>query len=116
MAQIFAYIVHKDGVADDSALELVTAAKKLDAGVEAIAVVTGSGAELDTVCNEMAASYKEVYKIDNEALAYPNAEVVRKALLSVLPADAIVLVPIIHWVWIWLLACPSRWIQHLSLM
>ena len=26
MAQIFAYIVHKDGVADDTALELLTAA------------------------------------------------------------------------------------------
>ncbi len=93
MAQIFAYIVHKDGVADDTALELVAAAKKLDASVDAIAVVTGSGAELDTVCNDVAASYKEVYKIDNEALAYPNAEVVRKALVNVLPADGIVLVP-----------------------
>ncbi|NQU63144.1 MAG: electron transfer flavoprotein subunit alpha/FixB family protein [SAR324 cluster bacterium] len=93
MAQIFAYIVHKDGVADDTALELVAAAKKLDAGVDAIAVVTGSGANLDTVCNEVAASYKEVYKIDNDALAYPNAEIVRKALLSVLPADGIVLIP-----------------------
>ncbi|MBT3224870.1 MAG: electron transfer flavoprotein subunit alpha/FixB family protein [Deltaproteobacteria bacterium] len=93
MAQIFAYIVHKDGVADDTALELVVAAKKLDASVDAIAVVTGSGAELDTVCNDVAASYKEVYKIDNEALAYPNAEVVRKALVNVLPADGIVLVP-----------------------
>jgi len=89
MAQIFAYIVHKDGVLDDSAMELVTAAKKL--GGEAIAVVTGSG--VDAVCTEAAASYKEVYKIDNEALAYPNAEVVRKALLSVLPSDAIVLIP-----------------------
>ena len=93
MAQIFAYIVHKDGVADDTALELVAAAKKLDASVDAIAVVTGSGAELDTVCNDVAASYKEVYKIDNEALAYPNAEVVRKALVNVLPADGIVLIP-----------------------
>ena len=93
MAQIFAYIVHKDGVADDTALELVVAAKKLDASVDAIAVVTGSGAELDTVCNDVAASYKEVYKIDNEALAYPNAEVVRKALVNVLPADGIFLVP-----------------------
>jgi electron transfer flavoprotein alpha subunit len=89
MAQIFAYIVHKDGVLDDTALELVTAAKKL--GGEAIAVVTGSG--VDAVCTEAAASYKEVYKIDSEALAYPNAEVVRKALLSVLPSDAIVLIP-----------------------
>ncbi|MBU2647091.1 electron transfer flavoprotein subunit alpha/FixB family protein [bacterium] len=93
MAQIFAYIVHKDGVADDTALELVAAAKKLDAGTAATAVVTGTGAELDAVCTEMAASYKEVYKIDNAALAYPNAEVVRKALVSVLPADAIVLIP-----------------------
>jgi len=93
MAQIFAYIVHKDGVADDSALELLTAAKKLDAAAQPIAVVTGSGADLDKVCNEMAASYKEVYKISNEALAYPNAEVVRKALLSVLPSDSIVLIP-----------------------
>lgn len=93
MAQIFAYIVYKDGVADDSALELVTAAKKLDASAEPIAVVTGSGADLDKICTEMAASYKEVYKIDNEAMAYPNAEVVRKALVSLLPADGIVLVP-----------------------
>ena len=93
MAQIFAYIIHKDGVADDTALELVAAAKKLDPGVDAVAVVTGSGANLETVCNDVAASYKEVYKIDNEALAYPNAEVVRKALLNVLPADGIVLVP-----------------------
>ena len=31
MARIFAYIVHKDGVADDSAAELLAAAKKIDA-------------------------------------------------------------------------------------
>lgn len=93
MAQIFAYIVHKDGVADDSALELITAAKKIDTSAEVIAVVTGSGANLDTVCNEMAASYKEVYKIDNEGLAYPNAEIVRKVLVNILPADAIALIP-----------------------
>ncbi len=93
MAQIFAYIVHKDGVADDTALELVAAAKKLDASVDLIAVVTRSGAELDTVCSDVAASYNEVYKIDNKALAYPNAEVVRKELVNVLPVDGIVLVP-----------------------
>jgi electron transfer flavoprotein alpha subunit len=34
-----------------------------------------------------------VWKIDNEALAYPNAEVVRKALLNILPADCILLTP-----------------------
>ena len=93
MAQIFAYITHKDGVADDSALELAAAAKKIDAGAAVTAVVTGSGADLDTVCNEMAASYSEVWKLDNEALAYPNAEVIRKLLVALLPADAIVLLP-----------------------
>ena len=34
MAQIFAYIVHKGGVADDSALELAAAAKKIDVDAE----------------------------------------------------------------------------------
>jgi len=93
MAQIFAYITHKEGVADDSALELVAAAKKIDAGASINAVVTGSGANLDTVCNEIASSYTEVWKIDNEALAYPNAETIRKVLVDLLPADAIILLP-----------------------
>ena len=31
MSRIFAYIAHKGGVADDSALELIAAAKKIDA-------------------------------------------------------------------------------------
>ncbi len=93
MAKIFAYIVHKDGVADDSALELITAAKKIDGGAEVTALVTGSGADLDKVCNEMAESYKEVYKLDNEAMAYPNAEVIRKALVNILPADSIIIIP-----------------------
>ncbi len=93
MAQIYAYIVHKDGVADDSALELITAAQKIDAGTGVTAIVTGSGENLDRVCNEMAESYKEVYKIDNDAFAYPNAEVIRKVLVNILPGDSIVLVP-----------------------
>ena len=93
MAKIFAYIVHKDGVADDSALELITAAKKIDGGAEVTALVTGSGADLDKVCNEMAESYKEVYKLDNETMAYPNAEVIRKALVNILPADSIIIIP-----------------------
>ncbi len=91
MAQIFAYIVHKDGVADDSALELVGAAKKLDAGADVNALVVGSG--VDGICNEMAASYKEVWKIDKHDVAYPNAEIIRGMLLNVLPNDAIVLMP-----------------------
>ena len=38
----------------------------------------------------------EVWKIANEALAYPNAELVRKALVNVLPPDSILLVPHEH--------------------
>ena len=89
--QVFAYIVHKNGVADDTAMELLAAAAKIDAGVPVTAVVTGAGAELDGVCNTLTASYPEVWKIDNPALAYPNAEIIRKALVNILPAGAIVL-------------------------
>jgi electron transfer flavoprotein alpha subunit len=93
MGQIFAYITYKGGVADDSALELVAAAKKIDAGASVTAIVTGSGGDCDAVCNEVAASYSEVWKIDSDAISYPNAEVVRKALVNILPGDSIVLVP-----------------------
>jgi electron transfer flavoprotein alpha subunit len=91
--QIFAYIKHAQGIADDSAKELVMAAKKINAGAPVTAVVTGTGADLDKVCKDMTAFYNAVWKIDNAALAYPNAEVVRKALVNVLPKDAIVLLP-----------------------
>jgi electron transfer flavoprotein alpha subunit len=91
--QVFAYITHKEGVADDSALELVAAAGKIFPDATVTAIVTGSGENLDTACNAMAASYNEVWKFDNEALAYPNAEVIRKLLVNTLPGDAIVLVP-----------------------
>lgn len=91
--QVFAYITHKEGVADDSALELVAAAGKIFPDAPVTAIVTGSGDNLDAVCNAMAASYNEVWKFDNETLAYPNAEVIRKLLANTLSADAIVLVP-----------------------
>ena len=92
MAHIFAYIVHKGGVADDSAFELAAAARKIDAAASPTAILTGWGAELDAACNSLCASYPEIWKIANKALAYPNAELVRKALLKVLPSDSIVLV------------------------
>jgi electron transfer flavoprotein alpha subunit len=91
--QVFAYITHKEGVADDSALELVIAAGKIIPDAPVTAIVTGSGGNLDAVCNEMAASYQEVWKFDNDALAYPNAEIIRKLLANVLPNDAVVLMP-----------------------
>ncbi|BBO93141.1 electron transfer flavoprotein subunit alpha/FixB family protein [Desulfosarcina ovata] len=92
MADIYAYINHKNGVADDSALELIEAAKKIDAGAAVTAIVTGSGSELDQVADAVAATYPKVLKFNADALAYPNAEVVRKLLVNVLPADAILLV------------------------
>src|SRR5208337_2776445 len=92
MARIFAYIVHKNGIVDDSAFELAAAARKIDSAASPIAILTGSGADLDAACAALGAVYSEIWKIDNQALAYPNAELVRKALLKVLPSDSIVLV------------------------
>ena len=91
MAQIFSYILHKDGVVDDTALELAAAAKKIDAGATPNAIVVGAGDSLDAVCNEMAASYGEVWKVANDAITYPDAEMIRKLLVNILPADSIVL-------------------------
>ncbi len=54
MARIFAYIVHKAGVVDDSAAELAAAATKIDAAASPTAVVVGSGPELDAVCESSA--------------------------------------------------------------
>jgi electron transfer flavoprotein alpha subunit len=96
MARIFAYIAHKGGIADDSAAELVATAKKIDPAASPVAVVTGWGTELDAVCESLRASYGEVWKITNQALAYPNAELVRKALVSVLPSGGIVLISHSH--------------------
>jgi electron transfer flavoprotein alpha subunit len=96
MARIFAYIVHRGGVADDSTAELLAAAGKIDAAQSPTAVVTGWGADLDAVCETLRTSFAEVWKIGNEALAYPNAELVRKALVGVLPSGSIVLVPHAH--------------------
>ena len=93
MTQVFAYIVHNGGVADDSALELVNAAKQIQPDAAPVAIVTGSGAELDAVCNEVAATYPEVWKFDSVSLAYPNAEVIRQLLVNALPGDAVVLLP-----------------------
>jgi electron transfer flavoprotein alpha subunit len=95
-ARIFAYIEHKDGLADDSAAEFLSAAKKIDAAASPTAIVAGFGAGLDTVCTSLLGSYAEVWKVANEALAYPNAELVRQALVAILPAGSILLVPHDH--------------------
>jgi len=90
-AHIFAYIVHKDGIVDDCAFELAGAARKIDPAALPTAIIAGWGTELDDACSALGAAYPEIWKIANEALAHPNAELVREALLQVLPAKSIVL-------------------------
>ncbi len=89
--QIFAYIVHKEGVADDSALELLAAAKKIVPDASVTAIIAGSGGDVDAVCNKVAPSFQEVWKIDNDAVSYPNAEIIRGMLTRILPEGSIVL-------------------------
>jgi electron transfer flavoprotein alpha subunit len=91
-ARIFVYVAHKNGVAEDSAAELLAAAEKIDPAASATAVVTGTGPELDAVCESLRASYGEVWKIANESIAYQNAELIREALVKVVPAGSVVLV------------------------
>ena len=90
--QLFAYITHKNGVADDSAQELAAAASKIAPGASVTAVVTGSGDGLDAVCSELTASFGEVIKVDRVELSYPNAELIRKVLTSLLPEESVVLI------------------------
>jgi len=90
-AKVYVYVAHKDGKADDSALELATAAQSLFPGCTPIALVAGSG--VDAVCQEVAASFGEVWKFDQAALAYPNAELLRPLLVKVLAAGSMLLLP-----------------------
>jgi electron transfer flavoprotein alpha subunit len=96
MARIFSYVVHQGGIPDDSAVEMVAAAKKIDPSATVTAIVTGAGPELDAVCDAVCASFGEVWKISGDAISYPNAEVVRKALVNIVPPGSILLVPHNH--------------------
>lgn len=91
MPRIFAYIAHKNGVLDDSAAELIAAARKIDAAAAPTAILMGSGPGLQSICSEVQKLYPEVWLVSNEALAYPNAELIRKALTKVLPPGALTL-------------------------
>jgi electron transfer flavoprotein alpha subunit len=94
--RIFAYVTHKDGVADDSAAEILAAAGKIDPTATVTAVVTGYGPELDMVSEKLRSSYAEVWKVASESLSYPNAELIRQALVTILPAGSLVLLPHNH--------------------
>jgi electron transfer flavoprotein alpha subunit len=96
MARIFAYIAHQEGVTDDSATELIAAAKKIDAAVQPTAIVFGTGPEVDRACASLQSIYADVWKVASEAFAYPNAELIRKAMTKLIPAGSFVLIPHEH--------------------
>jgi electron transfer flavoprotein alpha subunit len=83
-------------VVDDCAAELFAAARRIDPSASPTAVLTGSGPTLDAACESVRRIFPEVWKIAHESLAYPNAELVRQALVALLPRNTIVLVPHDH--------------------
>lgn len=93
MARIFVYIAQGKGVPDDRAIELLAAAKKIDANAPITAIVPGSAPDLDLACSSLSSSYSEVWKIEHDSLSYPNAELVREALAKILPGNIILLLP-----------------------
>ena len=92
-AKVFVLIAHTAGKADDSTLELASAAKAMFPECAATALVMGSAADAAAVAREAAASFAEVWSFGQECLAYPNAELLRPLLVKALPAGAVVLMP-----------------------
>lgn len=90
-AKVFIYVAHGEGKADDSALELVTAAQSLFPGSSPVAVVAGAG--VDPVCLEVAPFVAEVWKFDQAAFAWPNAELLRPLFVKTIPPGSMVLLP-----------------------
>ena len=90
-AKVFVYIAHQNGQADDSALELLSAAGTLFPGSTPVALVAGSG--IGSVAQAMTAAFPEVWSFDAPVLSYPNAELLRPLLVKALPAQAVVLLP-----------------------
>jgi electron transfer flavoprotein alpha subunit len=86
---VFVLITHANGKADDSTLELVSAARTMFPGSAPVALVLGSA--IAPVAQEAAASFPEVWSFDQAALAYPNAELMRPLLAKVVPAGSVVL-------------------------
>jgi electron transfer flavoprotein alpha subunit len=89
--RIFVYVAHSGERADDTAFELVTAARAMFPGAIAVALVAGSN--VDAVCQQAAGSFGEVWKFDDPALAYPNAELLRLLFVKVVPAGSVLLLP-----------------------
>ena len=96
MPRIFTYIEHRAGVPDDTATELAAAAARIDGSAAPTAILTGAGPDLAAAANALKATHAEIWTIAADALAHPNAELARQALVAVLPPGSIVLVPHAH--------------------
>jgi electron transfer flavoprotein alpha subunit len=93
---VFAYVLHKSGTADDTALELAAASAAIDTAVTVTAIAAGNGPDLDKVCQGIAGFFDEVWKIDHQDLVHVNAEVLRPALVKLIPENAVFLMPHEH--------------------
>jgi electron transfer flavoprotein alpha subunit len=93
MPRIFAYILHRDGAIDDTAAELAAASARIDPSERPTAILTGWGPDLDAACVGACESFAEVWRLSHDALSYPNAELIRQALVRVLPKGSVVVLP-----------------------
>ncbi|MGO9022610.1 MAG: electron transfer flavoprotein subunit alpha/FixB family protein [Syntrophobacteraceae bacterium] len=93
---IYVYLTHHDGTIDDSALEMISAASRIDPDIPVTAIAFGFGDDLAAACRQAAQYYREVWKIEHEKLTHPDAEVIRRVLVRILPKGAIVLIPHEH--------------------
>jgi electron transfer flavoprotein alpha subunit len=96
MPRIFVYLQHRGIVVEEAGAALLAAAKKLDPGASPTAILTGYGADLDSACTSVRSLYPEIWQVNREDLSYPNAELVRQALVAILPRTSILLLPHDH--------------------
>lgn len=95
--QIFSYIVHDKSTVDDTAFEMLAAAKRIDPQAPVTALVMGSGSGLGQVCSQLTGAYADIWKVDHETLSYPDAEIIRRLLTRIIPqGGSIVLIPHDH--------------------
>ncbi|MBI4798453.1 MAG: electron transfer flavoprotein subunit alpha/FixB family protein [Desulfarculus sp.] len=91
MDNLFAYIMHREGVLHDSAAELLAAAHKLAPQAAAVAILAGHGPGLEAACQQAAALFPQVWKIADSGLAQPNAEILRPLLARLVPQGSLLL-------------------------
>ena len=89
--QVFVLLAQKNGKLEDSALELLGAARAFFPGCSPVAVVAAPGGEVEAAGREAAGVFGEVWCCGADILAHPNAELVRPLLARLLPAGARVL-------------------------